>query len=110
MIIFHMVRLMMEAVRGVGGRSRISSLGGSVESESAARESLIGMSKMMGGRCEELNLHEQVYPEELDGSENGAHFRVLDCRDEGDYHGGDVDRDLKLEELLHGVVHSTTPH
>jgi hypothetical protein len=40
MIIFHIVRLMMEAVRGVGGRSRISSVGGSVESDSAARESL----------------------------------------------------------------------
>lgn len=40
MIIFHIVMLMIEAFRGVGGRSRISSVGASVERESAARESL----------------------------------------------------------------------
>jgi hypothetical protein len=45
MIIFHMVRLMMEAVRGVGGRSRISSVGASVERERAARESLGDLSR-----------------------------------------------------------------
>jgi hypothetical protein len=39
-IIFHMVGLMMEALRGVGGRSRISGVGKSVERERAARESL----------------------------------------------------------------------
>lgn len=43
MIIFHIVRLMIEAVRGVGLRSRISSVGASVESESAASESLDNM-------------------------------------------------------------------
>lgn len=40
MIIFHIVREMMLAERGVGGRSRISSVGKSVERERAARESL----------------------------------------------------------------------
>jgi hypothetical protein len=39
-IIFHIVREMMEALRGVGGRSRISSVGKSVERDRAARESL----------------------------------------------------------------------
>ena len=41
MIIFHMVRLMIEALRGVGGRSKISSVGASVDKERAARESLV---------------------------------------------------------------------
>lgn len=41
MIIFHIVMEMMEALRGVGGRSRISSVGASVERERAARESLV---------------------------------------------------------------------
>jgi hypothetical protein len=40
-IIFHIVREMMEAERGVGGRSRISEVGASVERERAARESLV---------------------------------------------------------------------
>jgi hypothetical protein len=40
MIIFHIVREIMEAVSGVGLRSRISSVGASVERERAARESL----------------------------------------------------------------------
>lgn len=40
MIIFHIVREIMEALRGVGGRSRISEVGASVERERAARESL----------------------------------------------------------------------
>jgi len=42
-----MVMLIMEAERGVGGRSRISFVGASVERERAARESL-GMVSLVG--------------------------------------------------------------
>jgi len=51
MIIFHMVMEMMEALRGVGGRSRISSLGASVERERAARESLGNVSVWIWKGC-----------------------------------------------------------
>lgn len=68
------------------------------------------VSKMMYRRGEEADLHKEIDPEELNGGKNGPHIGVLHRCHECDYHGGDVDCDLKLEKLLHSVVHSTAPH
>ena len=68
------------------------------------------VSKMMCRRGKEPDLHEEIDPEELDGGKYGTHLRVLNRCHECDYHSGDVNCDLKLEKLLHSVVHSTAPH
>ena len=63
----------------------------------------------IGSECESgKGIHDQVDPQQLDSRKNSTVGRRCDGRDESKNDGGDVDRQLELNEFSNGVVDTST--